>query len=160
MNTQAPLTCESLDAAPYQFRVEIAEFQEERRTMLTISVATALNTIAYCIEKNFEQYLLLLKDLTRDFGVRLPLMYAPTAEATFKADFKELLTESIHPDIIYGYGDPAVLRVEDYYYAVSTSNDAKNSFPIIRSNDLKNWELAGFVFSEGCKPAWAEERSF
>ncbi|AEG92773.1 b-xylosidase/arabinofuranosidase, Glycoside Hydrolase Family 43-like protein [Ramlibacter tataouinensis TTB310] len=41
------------------------------------------------------------------------------------------------------------------YYLVVTSNDAPDSFPVLRSRDLGQWELAGFVFPEGDKPGWA-----
>jgi beta-xylosidase len=66
---------------------------------------------------------------------------------------------------LYGYGDPAVLRVEEgvgdeegtWYYVVVTSNDAPDSFPIIRSRDLSCWEFVGFVFPEGEKPEWAAD---
>jgi arabinan endo-1,5-alpha-L-arabinosidase len=46
---------------------------------------------------------------------------------------------------------------EDAWYLVVTSNDAPDSFPILRTSDLATWELAGFVFPAGNKPTWARE---
>jgi hypothetical protein len=73
-----------------------------------------------------------------------------------------LLTRNLSPEVLYGYGDPAALRVLDdagrsSYYVVVTSNDAPQSFPILLSHDLHSWELAGFVFPQGAKPAWAAD---
>jgi beta-xylosidase len=43
---------------------------------------------------------------------------------------------------------------------VVTSNDAPNSFPILRSKDLNHWEFVSFVFPEGSKPEWAADGEF
>jgi arabinan endo-1,5-alpha-L-arabinosidase len=72
-----------------------------------------------------------------------------------------LLTQPLSPQIRYGYGDPAVLRIGSpqcgcaaTYYLLVTSNDAPDAFPILRSPDLRRWEQVGFVFPKGHKPAW------
>ncbi|HYO83019.1 MAG TPA: family 43 glycosylhydrolase [Bryobacteraceae bacterium] len=73
------------------------------------------------------------------------------------------MTTNLSPDILYGYGDPAVLRLEaaqagdphDWYYVFCTSNDAPDAFPILRSRDLQNWEPRGFIFPRGAEPPWA-----
>jgi len=65
-----------------------------------------------------------------------------------------LITDNLHPRILSGYGDPAVLKDAAGYFLVATSNDAPDSFPILRSDDLIAWEPAGFVFPEGEAPAW------
>ncbi|PSR57165.1 glycoside hydrolase family 43 [Adhaeribacter arboris] len=64
--------------------------------------------------------------------------------------------------MLYGFGDPAVIRVpeqsnpaEALYYLLSTSNDAPHAFPIIRSRNLLDWEFVDFVFPEDQKPNWA-----
>jgi hypothetical protein len=103
--------------------------------------------------------------LATDFGSRLPVgRRPPPASATFEAPYRALLTSNLAPGILYGYGDPAVLRVEGrdavdgaWYYLLATSNDAPDSLPIIRSRDLSEWEFVGFVFPGGSKPAWAAE---
>ncbi len=68
----------------------------------------------------------------------------------------------IQADILYGYGDPAVTRVDaadkqqpPLYYLVVTSNDAPNAFPLLRSRNLQNWEFVNFVFPAGQTPDWA-----
>ena len=111
-----------------------------------------------------EDYLDLFAAIARDFGTRVPRNRQPASPATFEANLRPLLTRNLSPDILYGYGDPAVLRIgEDdagqpaRYYAVVTSNDAPNAFPILRTRDLDRWELAGFVFPEGKKPQWAAD---
>jgi beta-xylosidase len=48
-----------------------------------------------------------------------------------------------------------VLRTEEGWVLVATSNDAPDAFPILRSADLESWEHVGFVFPEGEAPAWA-----
>ena len=48
--------------------------------------------------------------------------------------WRPLLTENIHPQILVGYGDPAVLKTDDGYWLVATSNDAPDAFPILHSD--------------------------
>jgi beta-xylosidase len=69
--------------------------------------------------------------------------------------WRPLLTENIHPQILAGYGDPAVLKADDGYWLVATSNDAPDAFPILHSSDLEHWEHRGFAFPQGQEPAWA-----
>ncbi|HVL41063.1 MAG TPA: glycoside hydrolase family 43 protein, partial [Brevundimonas sp.] len=68
--------------------------------------------------------------------------------------WEPLITGNLHPRILAGYGDPAVLKVGDTFVLVATSNDAPDAFPILTSRDLLHWEPAGFVFPEGEAPAW------
>lgn len=110
-----------------------------------------------------DAYLDLFAEVARDFGTRVPRSReaAPPAP-TFRASYRALLQESVSPEVRYGYGDPAVLRVDGgadggWYYLVVTSNDAPQSLPILRSRDLAGWELRGFVLPEGRKPAWAAD---
>ena len=72
---------------------------------------------------------------------------------------RPLLTAPLSSDILYGYGDPAVLWVEEEraWYMVATSNDAPDAFPILRTRDLAQWEQVGFVFPRGAKPAWTAD---
>ena len=110
-------------------------------------------------------YLDLFAGLARRFGTRLPRNRRPRETPAFEAPYQALLTENLSPDILYGYGDPAVLRVEAgrsgrgeaCYYLLATSNDAPDAFPILRSRDLREWRPAGFVFPRGRKPAWAAD---
>jgi hypothetical protein len=92
--------------------------------------------------------------LARDFGTRLPLeLDAPIPDGP-EPPWRPLITDNIHPHILCGYGDPAVLRTDEGYVLVATSNDAPDAFPILRSADAEHWEHAGFVFPEGQTPAW------
>src|SRR5690349_18614825 len=50
--------------------------------------------------------------------------------------------------------DPAVLRVGQTYYLVSTSGNRPDAFPLRRSADLVHWERAGCIFPAGHRPAW------
>ncbi|HSR00024.1 MAG TPA: family 43 glycosylhydrolase [Sphingomicrobium sp.] len=94
--------------------------------------------------------------LAQDFGTRMPHAYTRAKErppAAFR--WRPLLTENIHPQILVGYGDPAVLRTDDGWWLVATSNDAPDAFPLLHSKDLKGWEPKGFIFPHGQQPGWA-----
>jgi hypothetical protein len=47
-----------------------------------------------------------------------------------------------------------VLKTDEGYYLVATSNDAVDAFPILHSDDLESWTHKGFVFPEGHAPEW------
>jgi len=96
------------------------------------------------------------RDLAADYGTRIPHIYADAVEhPPASIRWRPLLTENVHPKILVGYGDPAVLKTGDDYWLVATSNDAPDAFPILHSRDLDHWEPQGFVFHEGDEPAWA-----
>jgi len=100
-------------------------------------------------------YYELFRDLHRDFGTRLPHFYAPPAEFPETPEhWQPLLTENVSPQILAGYGDPAVLKTDDGYYLLATSNDAPDAFPILHSTDLIHWEHKSFVFPQGQQPDW------
>jgi len=95
------------------------------------------------------------EQLLRDFGTRMPEIFAPVAERPAPTmHWRPLLTENVHPQILVGYGDPAVFKDGDDYWLVATSNDAPDAFPILHSTDLQHWEPKGFVFPEGHLPHW------
>lgn len=100
---------------------------------------------------HYEQF---YEELARDFGTRRPRHFDEVAPPGEEPPWRPLLTGNLHPRILAGYGDPAVLRTEHGWYLVATSNDAPDAFPILRSADLETWEPAGFVFEEGHTPAW------
>jgi arabinan endo-1,5-alpha-L-arabinosidase len=96
------------------------------------------------------------RELSADFGTRLPHVFADAVEHPDPAiRWHPLLTENVHPQILVGYGDPAVLKDGDDYWLVATSNDAPDAFPILHSRDLEHWEPKSFVFPHGGEPAWA-----
>ena len=154
---------------PYDFTVSLteAETAKGRVRSLTVTGADPLSgsekTREYQLLGNeHKSYIRFYAGLAEDFGARVPRNSRPFSKPTFRADYRTLLTENLAPGILYGYGDPAVLRVEDgpgggWYYLVATSNDAPDSFPILRSRDLVKWEFVDFVFPRGKKPAWAAD---
>ena len=94
--------------------------------------------------------------LAEAFGTRVPHVHADEVQhppMTFP--WRPLLTENVHPQILVGYGDPAVLRTDDGWWLVATSNDSPDAFPLLHSADLEHWEPRGFVFPAGSEPVWA-----
>jgi arabinan endo-1,5-alpha-L-arabinosidase len=160
--------------APFSFTVTItgARPTESSTRMFQVTgadpVTGSIKTCEYrLIDREHKSYINFFECLARDFGGRLPYNCQPRPKPTFKASYRALLTENIAPGILYGYGDPAVLRVGEglaaegsWYYLVATSNDAPDSFPIIRSRNLIDWEFVGFVFPRGRKPEWAADGEF
>jgi arabinan endo-1,5-alpha-L-arabinosidase len=95
-------------------------------------------------------------ELSRDLGTRMPHVFADAVEHPATAiRWRPLLTENVHPQILVGYGDPAVFKDGEDYWLVCTSNDAPDAFPILHSTDLQHWEPRGFVFPSRSEPAWA-----
>jgi hypothetical protein len=122
-----------------------------------IDVATGGRSNAYEIPTATQQdFSLFFRELAHDFGTRIPHVFAGSADhpqASFA--WRPLLTENVHPQILVGYGDPAVFRDGEDYWLVCTSNDAPDAFPILHSSDLEHWEPSGFVFPRGLEPGWA-----
>ncbi len=113
--------------------------------------------------RDHKAYLDFFSEVASDFGLRLPRNRQPAEKPTFAVTYREVLLDNIAPGMIYGYGDPAVIKVEGnesgetWYYLVVTSNDAPDAFPIIRSKNLADWEFVGYIFPRDRKPEWASE---
>ena len=101
-----------------------------------------------------EHYASFYAELARDFGIREPRAIEEWTPGAPDPRWRPLITGNLHPRILSGYGDPAVLRDGDGYVLVATSNDAPDAFPILTSKDLVHWRPEGFVFPEGDAPAW------
>ena len=101
-----------------------------------------------------EHYAEFYAALASDFGIRNPHEIEEATPAPPDPCWRPLITGNLHPRILAGYGDPAVLKTGDGYVLVATSNDAPDAFPILLSQDLERWEPAGFVFPEGQAPGW------
>jgi len=102
-----------------------------------------------------KHYLAFYKELARDFGTSLPEEHFDVPEFVGpEPDWRPLITQNLGDGILSGYGDPAVLRTDEGYALLATSNDAPDAFPILRSQDLEAWEHVGFVFPDGEAPAW------
>ncbi|HET9144540.1 MAG TPA: glycoside hydrolase family 43 protein [Sphingomicrobium sp.] len=93
--------------------------------------------------------------LAEDFGTRMPHAYTRAKERpSAPFPWRPLLTENVHDHILVGYGDPAVLKTDDGWWLIATSNDAPDAFPILHSSDLQQWEPKGFIFPAGHEPSW------
>src|SRR5215210_4881446 len=132
---------------PISFQVDAAEEGEGVRFDVRSSDGTAKSYLVAASEQPL--YARFYAKLSRDFGTRMPHMLAQPAEhPRSEIEWQPLLTENVSPQILCGYGDPAVLRTDDGYYLVATSNDAPDAFPILHSDDLDHWRPIGFVFPE------------
>ena len=122
-----------------------------------IDVAADGRSGSYLIPTATQQdFTAFFRQLAEDFGMRMPHAYGRAAQrppATFP--WRPLLTENVHPQILVGYGDPAVLKTDEGWWLIATSNDAPDAFPILHSNDLEGWEPKGFIFPSGEQPSWA-----
>jgi arabinan endo-1,5-alpha-L-arabinosidase len=134
------------------FEVDASEHGETRMIIVT---ANGDRRVYELPGNEQQQYSGFFRELSRDFGTRLPHVFAETAEHPEPAiHWHPLLTENVHPQILAGYGDPAVLKTDDGWWLVATSNDAPDAFPILFSSDLTHWEPIGFAFPEGLEPDW------
>jgi arabinan endo-1,5-alpha-L-arabinosidase len=133
------------------FAVETTDMGEGLR----IAVRSGPETRTYKLEAtDQEHFAAFYAELARDFGTR-PLVKEPRLPPDApEPPWRPLLTENISERIVAGYGDPAVLKTEEDYVLIATSNDAPDAFPILRSDDLEQWVHQGFVFPEGETPDW------
>lgn len=136
--------------APHRFRIDL----DAADGRLSVSVPDRPAKAYPLPGADHAAWLDLYETLAGDFGLRVPLNRQALAPGPRTARLKPVLTEPISPDILYGYGDPSVLKAEGAWYLAVTSNDAPNAFPILRSDNLEDWTLASFAFPEGAKPAW------
>jgi arabinan endo-1,5-alpha-L-arabinosidase len=136
------------------FEVDAAEEGEAVRfTVRASDGATKTYRIAASEQPLYADF---FAELSRDFGTRMPHVLAdPVEHPPGEIEWRPLLTENISEQIICGYGDPAVLKTDDGYYLLATSNDAADAFPILHSEDLVNWQHRSFVFPRGSEPEWA-----
>jgi hypothetical protein len=107
-----------------------------------------------------EHYHAFHRALAADFGTRVPDVHEgppPAQPGAPEPRWQPLITENLHPRILAGYGDPAVLRTDEGWFLVATSNDAPDAFPILHSPDLEAWTPLGFVFPEGAAPEWTAQ---
>ena len=92
--------------------------------------------------------------IAADYGTRRPHHVEQVPDAPSGPRWQPLITTNLSPKILCGYGDPAVLKTDDGYYLVATSNDAPDALPILHSTDLQTWQPLGFAFPEGENPEW------
>jgi len=135
------------------FMVDAAEQDDGFRIAVACDGLQRTYAIPSGTQQDFSAF---YRELAQDFGTRVPHIFADAIEhPPASIRWRPLLTENAHPKILVGYGDPAVLKTDEGYWLVATSNDAPDAFPILHSSDLEHWEPQGFVFHEGEEPAWA-----
>jgi arabinan endo-1,5-alpha-L-arabinosidase len=123
---------------------------------LTIAVHGGGETKVYALEGREQgDFIRFFDQLAADFGTRPAVTAAAISSTSDDPPWRPLLTETIHPAILSGYGDPAVIRTEEGYYLAATSNDALDAFPLLHSDDLEHWRHVGFAFADGEAPQWA-----
>ena len=136
-----------------RFEVDAAEEGEGVRFAVRASDGASKSYVIAASEQPL--YAAFFAELSRDFGTRMPHVLAePASHPPSKIPWQPLLTGNISPQILCGYGDPAVLKTDDGYFLVATSNDAPDAFPILHSDDLVHWEHKSFVFPRGKEPEW------
>ncbi len=145
----------SPDGVPFNFNVLVRKKKAMKNSGVSFEITgedpithIRKTCLYYLKDREHNSYLDFFEKSAMDFGLRVPQNRQPSVKHSFKGVYRELLCENIVPEMVYGYGDPAVIRVEEgiikkeiWYYLVSTSNDAPNSFPICRSRDLIDWNL-------------------
>ena len=134
------------------FDVELADAGDG----LTIAVRGGGMTKVYALpDRGQGDFVRFFEELSADFGTRPAENPVSVSSESDDPPWRPLLTENIHPKILAGYGDPAVIKAEDGYYLAATSNDALDAFPLLHSHDLEHWRHAGFCFADGEAPQWA-----
>ena len=136
-----------------QFTVDVQPEGEGFRISVEGSPGGSRNyDVPTATQQDFSKF---FEQLSRDFGTRTPDIFAPAVERPAPTlRWRPLLTENASPQILVGYGDPAVFKDGEDYWLVATSNDAPDAFPILHSADLRRWDARGFVFPEGHLPQW------
>jgi hypothetical protein len=148
-----PTVLTSPSGAPFAFEVRVETGAGRRFEIRSAGGASRTYELSAAEQA---AYIDLFEAVAADFGTRAPSARRPPPERAGEPPLRPLLTEAVDPRILYGYGDPCVLRVgEREWRLVATSNDAPNAFPILASTDLETWRFQGFVFPEGRTPAWA-----
>ncbi len=109
----------------------------------------------HIVDGEQDSYKRFYEDISRDFGTRPPHgLVKPVIPDGPQPAWQPLIVENLDSRTTAGYGDPAVLKTDEGYYLVATSNDAPDAFPILHSDDLVHWEHRGFVFPDGHAPVW------
>ncbi|MGY2133715.1 family 43 glycosylhydrolase [Hymenobacter sp. HD11105] len=78
---------------------------------------------------------------------------ANTAETLAEADVPAL--NIVNPVLAGDFPDPSITKVGDTYWATATSSNWGPVFPLLKSTNLTDWELAGHVFPNEL-PEWAD----
>ncbi|HEX5705888.1 MAG TPA: family 43 glycosylhydrolase [Pyrinomonadaceae bacterium] len=72
----------------------------------------------------------------------------------FAAQRRDAGATYTNPVIAGDFPDPSVIRVGRDYWATTTTGTWAPHFPLLRSRDLVNWRVTGYVFAR--RPSWAK----
>src|SRR5688572_17164877 len=85
--------------------------QEGERSRIAVTSSEGVSRTFVLEGSENEHYRDFFTELHEEFGTRLPHLREPPADLpAAPASWQPLLTENIHPQILSGYGDPAVLK--------------------------------------------------
>lgn len=133
---------------------ELAHEPDGEGTRLSVRLGSASRDYRIA-DGTHASYRAFFDELGRDFGTRVLHVHGGPPPSAPQPGWRPLIVDNLSPLTTAGYGDPAVLKTDDGYILVATSNDAPDAFPILRSHDLATWVHEGFVFPEGQAPSWA-----
>ena len=151
--------CEAANRPPMlenaRFAFEVDAFEEGEGRRFDVRRAGFQETRVYRLPGSEQQhYAAFFAQLAADFGTRIPHAFAEReTPPPGRVAWRPLLTDNISPTILAGYGDPAVLKTDQGYVLVATSNDAPDAFPILRSSDLEHWEHVASSSRRATRPA-------
>ena len=136
---------------------EIHASSDDGDTLLTVKLGKVTKDYRI-LGDTHGAYLDFYRQLSKDFGTRPPPVFeGPAPTEAPEPNWQPLITKNLSPLTKAGYGDPAVLKTDNGYVLVATSNDGLNAFPILTSPDLETWTHQGFVFPEGEAPEWTAQ---
>lgn len=78
----------------------------------------------------------------------LACMPSVNAEGQSQPQAKAGMATFTNPVLWADLPDPDVIRVGDYFYMMSTTMHLMPGAPVMRSRDLVNWELTGYLFDK------------
>ena len=78
----------------------------------------------------------------------LACMPSVNAEGQSQPQAKAGMATFTNPVLWADLPDPDVIRVGDYFYMMSTTMQLMPGAPVMRSRDLVNWELTGYLFDK------------
>src|SRR4051794_31212628 len=107
-----------------RFAFDVDAFEEGEGTRLDVGRAGFRESRIYRLPGGEQQdYAAFFAALAKDFGTRIPHAFADREPAPpGEAAWRPLLTDNVSPTILAGYGDPAVLKTDQGYVLVATSN--------------------------------------
>ena len=107
----------AVQGAPFPFELRIAPSDAGRHgwqlhlTGLDPATGSSVSRRFELAGREQGDYLDLFETMARAYGTRLPRKRRAERPSSLATPFRVLLDKAVSPDIWYGYGDPAVIRV-------------------------------------------------